>query len=224
MSSASSQPRARSRGSLSAPARPPMRSLTSLVPARKLPCMTATRPAIPYTYEDYRTLPEDMSRRYELLHGELYMVPAPTTRHQRIVRDLGFLLHAFVRDQGLGELFYAPVDVILGQGDAREVAQPDLVFITAARADIVKLHGIEGAPDLVVEVLSPGTEERDRGYKRTLYARHGVREYWIVDPEARTVDVHADAATAPRRDEADGSLSSPLFPGLAIALPEIFRT
>jgi len=84
--------------------------------------MIATRPAIPYTYDDYRTLPEDMSRRYELLHGELYMVPAPTTQHQRIVRDLGFLLHAFARDHGLGELFYAPVDVILGQGDAREVA------------------------------------------------------------------------------------------------------
>lgn len=98
------------------------------------------------------------------------------------------------------------------------------MFVTVARADIVKLHGIEGAPDLLVEVLTPGTEERDRGYKRTLYARHGVREYWIVDPAARTVDVHADAATAPRRHEAADSLTSPLFPGLSIVLAEIFRT
>jgi Uma2 family endonuclease len=91
--------------------------------------MTASRPRIPHTYEDYRTLPEDMSRRYELLHGELCMVPAPTTRHQRILRKLEAILDRHVTGQGLGEVFYAPVDVILGEGKEREVTQPDILYL-----------------------------------------------------------------------------------------------
>ncbi len=187
--------------------------------------MTAARPRIPYTYDDYRTLPEDMSRRYELLHGDLYMVPAPTTQHQRISRRLLHILDQHINSKGLGEVFYSPVDVILGQGDAREVAQPDIVFIAAARHDIIKLHGIEGAPDLAVEILSPGTEERDRGYKLKMYARYGVREYWIVDPEAQTVEVYLsrldDVAPAVRHGATD-ILTSALFPELNIPLQEIF--
>ena len=187
--------------------------------------MTAARPRIPYTYDDYRTLPEDMSRRYELLHGELYMVPAPTTRHQRISRNLEFILHQFVAAGRLGEVFDSPIDLILGQGDAREVAQPDIVFIAHSQREIIKLHGIEGAPALVVEILSPGTEERDRGYKRTLYARHGVGEYWILDPEARTVEVYSAAAQGfPEAVtyRTEDTLSCALFPGLVIPLAEIF--
>jgi Uma2 family endonuclease len=186
--------------------------------------MITSEPRIPYTYEDYRTLPEDMSRRYELLHGELYMVPAPTTRHQRISRKLEAILDRHVTSQGLGEVFYAPLDVILGEGKECEVTQPDIVYIAHARRDIVKVHGIEGAPDLVIEILSAGTAERDRGYKRTLYARHRVPEYWIVDPDARTVEVYvtsgegfADPTTFP----ADAALTSALFPGLAIPLAGI---
>ena len=183
--------------------------------------MTASRPRIPYTYDDYRTLPEDMSRRYELLHGELYMVPAPTTLHQRILRRLLVVFDRHVAAHRLGEVLLSPVDVILGQGDAREVAQPDLVFIAQARRDIVKLHAIEGAPDLAIEILSPGTEERDRGYKRTLYARHGVKEYWIVDPQTRTVEVHAMIGE-PRVYTDEQSLATPLLPGLTLILREIF--
>lgn len=186
--------------------------------------MTASRPRIPYTYEDYRTLPEDMSRRYELLHGELYMVPASTTRHQRISRRLVTILDRHVTDHGLGEVFDAPVDVILGDGKEREVAQPDILFIAQARREIIKLHGIEGAPDLVVEILSEGSAERDRGYKRTLYARSGVSEYWIVDPDARTVEVYVrsgeDLASA-TIFPADATLTTALLPALAIALAEI---
>ena len=99
----------------------------------------AARPLLPYTYDDYRTLSEDMSRRNELLHGDLYRVPAPTTRHQRISNNLNSLLRQQVKHCRLGEILYAPVDVILGHGDAREVAQPDLVFVAASRRDIVKL-------------------------------------------------------------------------------------
>lgn len=186
--------------------------------------MTASRPRIPYTYEDYRTLPEDMSRRYELLHGELYMVPAPTTRHQRISRRLETILDRHVSSLRLGEVFDAPVDVILGEGREREVTQPDMLFITQARREIIKLHGIEGAPDLVVEILSEGSAERDRGYKRTLYARSGVSEYWIVDPDARTVEVYAasgDELAGPTVFQADVTLTTTLLPGLAIPLADI---
>jgi Uma2 family endonuclease len=186
--------------------------------------MTASRPRIPYTYEDYRTLPEDMSRRYELLHGELYMVPAPTTRHQRISRRLQSALNDHIRANGLGELFYALVDVILGQGTEREVAQPDILFVAHARSEIIKLHGVEGAPDLVVEILSEGTAERDRGYKRTLYARSGVSEYWIVDPDAMTVEVYVksdEGLAGPTIFPADATLTTTLLPGLAIPLADI---
>jgi Uma2 family endonuclease len=186
--------------------------------------MTASRPRIPYTYEDYRTLPEDMSRRYELLHGELYMVPAPTTRHQRISRKLETILDRHVTSQGLGEVFDAPVDVILGEGKECEVTQPDIVYIAHARRDIIKLHGIEGAPDLVIEILSAGTAERDRGYKRTLYARYRVLEYWIVDPDARTVEVYVTSGegfAAPTTFPADAALTTALFPGLTIPPADI---
>lgn len=132
----------------------------------------------------------------------------PTTRHQRISRKLGTLLVQHVEQHDLGEVFYSPVDVILGEGDNREVVEPDLLFIAKARSAIVKLHGIEGAPDLIVEILSPGTQERDRGYKKTLYARHRVREYWIVDPDAKTAEryiLQAQDFNAPESFGAGGS-------------------
>ena len=187
--------------------------------------MTAARPLLPYTYDDYCTLPEDMSRRYELLHGDLYMVPAPTTRHQQILNNLNSLIRQQAKSHQLGKVLFAPVDVILGQGDTREVVQPDLVFIAASRRDIVKLHGIEGPPDLVVEILSPGTEGRDRGYKLKLYARYGVPEYWIVDPDAHTVDVYsvglADYLAPIRYSESDVIACTQLH-DLTITLDDVF--
>lgn len=187
--------------------------------------MGIVRPRIPYTYEDYKSLPESMDRRYELLQGELYMVPAPTTDHQRFSRNLEFLLFQHVRTHGLGEIFDSPVDVVFGAGKAREVAQPDLVFIAADRRSIITRPEIAGAPDLVVEVLSPGTEERDRNYKRTLYGRYGVKEYWIVDPDARTLERYvltADGFGTPEPYGNSDSFETPLFPGLVIALSEVF--
>lgn len=187
--------------------------------------MTATKPLLPYTYEDYRTLPEDMSRRYELLHGDFYMVPAPTTRHQRISNNLNSLLRQQIKRQRLGEIFYSPVDVILGQGKAREVVQPDLVFVATSHADIIKLHGIEGPPDLVIEILSPGTEERDRGYKLTMYARHAVTEYWIVDPDSRTIEVYRAGPAeflAPTRYNENDVMTCALLREMKVPLQEVF--
>ena len=147
--------------------------------------MVSPNPAIKFTYEDYQHTPED--QRFELLDGELTMVPAPNLRHQRIGTRLGALLHAFVQERDLGEVFHAPCDVVLSNTD---VVQPDLLFVCEERAHLL-LGGdnVLGAPDLVVEILSPSTAGRDRTLKRALYAKHGVKEYWLVDPDARTVTV-----------------------------------
>jgi len=150
-----------------------------------------TNPKIRFTYEDYKSLPESETKRCELLGGELIMVPPPSVYHQRIAKKLGFLLQGFVEERGLGEVFFAPLDVVLGKGEKREVVQPDIFFVSRERREIIAEEEVRGAPDLVIEITSPATEERDRHYKKTLYARHGVREYWIVDPEARTVEVFA---------------------------------
>ncbi|MCR4405186.1 MAG: Uma2 family endonuclease [Candidatus Acetothermia bacterium] len=188
--------------------------------------MAEARTKIKFTYEDYKSLPESETKRYELLGGELVMVPSPTEYHQRISGNLEFILRQFIRERALGQLYYAPLDVVLGQGEEREVTQPDIFFISKERSQIIAEKEIQGAPDLVVEIISPGTEARDRGYKKTLYARHGVKEYWIVDPEAETVEVlllgERGFARAALYGKAD-SLRSPLLSGLEIKLEEVFQ-
>lgn len=187
--------------------------------------MSVVNPNVRFTYDDYKSLPESMEKRYELLDGDLLMVPAPTTAHQRVSRNLGFLLLQFTRKHGLGEVFYAPVDVVFGQGKQREVVQPDILWVSQDRKDIITEQEIQGAPDLVVEVLSPGTEEQDRGYKKALYARFGVREYWIVDPGAQTIEIHVPSS---RGVELHASfhkgeiLTSPLLHGFQLDTSEVF--
>jgi Uma2 family endonuclease len=138
------------------------------------------------TYDDYAALPND-GRRYELHEGELSVTPAPGSRHQRISGNLNEILRAHVKDARLGEVFYAPLDCIL---DQTTVVQPDLVYLESGRAHLVSERGIEGAPTLVVEILSPSTTRIDRSTKRQLYVRYGVPYYWIVDPEARTIEAY----------------------------------
>jgi Uma2 family endonuclease len=135
------------------------------------------------TYDDYAALPED-GRRYELYEGELIVTPAPRPRHQSVIGNLHLLMAEHVRQHGLGEVYLSPIDVILSRVT---VLQPDLVYLDAARLGIVTERAIEGAPTLVVEVLSPSTDARDRSVKQALYARHGVPYSRIVDPDARTV-------------------------------------
>ncbi len=176
--------------------------------------------ALRLTYSDYLLLPED--RRYQLFDGDLFMTPAPTTSHQRISRNIEFLLHMHVSERGLGEILDAPCDVVLSQVD---VVQPDILFVSRERASIVREAGLFGAPDLVVEILSPATVARDREVKPKLYARHGTRELWIVDPEARTIEVHVNqgegfrcmATYAPPEE-----LRSPLLPDLSVPLEKVF--
>ena len=140
--------------------------------------------AIILTYEDYRNVPGD--ERYELLDGELVMIAAPNIAHQIVSDDLFGLLHDFVKRNKLGRMFSAPTDVVLSDTN---VVQPDLTFVSKGRMSIVGRKNIRGAPDLVVEVLSLSSPDRDLVRKRDIYARHGVGEYWIADPDARSIRV-----------------------------------
>ena len=183
--------------------------------------MTVRRAKVRFNYQDYCMLPEE--KRYELIDGELYMAPAPGSVHQFISRNLGFLLWDFVSSNQLGEVAFAPFDVILSDED---VVQPDLFFVSRERQDIISARGCEGPPDLVVEILSPSTQQRDRGLKRKLYAKYGVRELWLVDPESKTIEVLGleadDFATLAVYPE-DTPLSSPLISGLALPVDRVFQ-
>ena len=136
------------------------------------------------TYADYAALPDD-GHRYQLLEGELVMTPSPKARHQQVSLKLAARLLDHVEELGLGEVFDAPLDVTL---DERNVVQPDILFVSKGRAGIRREDRIVGAPDLCVEILSPGTERIDRVRKLELYARFEVTHYWIVDLEARTIE------------------------------------
>jgi len=139
---------------------------------------------VKFTYEDYRQMPDD--RRYELLEGELVMAPSPITAHQRVSGRLEFLLREFVLKNNLGEVFDAPFDVVLSE---ENVVQPDILFVSRERSSIITADNITGAPDLVIEIVSPATEYRDREIKRKLYAKYGVKEYWLADPDKQTIEV-----------------------------------
>jgi Uma2 family endonuclease len=182
--------------------------------------LAAPRPVY-LTYEDYRRTPDD-GRRYELFDGEIYVTPAPSTSHQRASRNLEFLLHQHVRQHRLGEIFDAPVDVLLDRGT---VLQPDIVFVSRERSGMVSERGIEGPPDLVAEILSPATEEHDRGLKQQLYARHGVRHYWILDTNARSLSelvLTGGAYSVRATTIAPASARTAVFPDLDIDLGEVF--
>jgi Uma2 family endonuclease len=141
---------------------------------------------ISLTYEDYVLLPNDRNR-YEILEGELSVTPAPSTKHQTTLANLFKRLAKHVDDHNLGKLFFAPIDLIL---DPTSVLQPDLLFVSKARQQIITERAIEGAPDLVVEIISPTTSRNDRVTKAQIYARHAVPAYWIVDPQEETVEIY----------------------------------
>ncbi len=180
----------------------------------------STPASLRFTYEDYLLLPED--RRYEIIDGDLFMTPAPGTPHQRIVGNLYLRLRQHVDDRGLGEVLIAPCDVVLSPTN---VVQPDVLFVAVERASIIDEKFISAAPDLVVEVLSLSTEERDRTLKTKLYARFGVREVWIADPATKRIEVLTNSGDGFRREGLFGLgtvLHSSLLPSLEIPIAEAF--
>ena len=182
--------------------------------------MASTKPKAKLTFEDYLKTPDD--ERYELLDGDLIMAPSPSELHQIICLRLGSALHMFVEHQELGQVLIAPFDVKLSDTD---VVQPDLLFVSNERAGIRTANNIQGAPDLVVEIQSPSTAKRDWNDKRSLYAQHGVTEYWLINPDAHTVIVlllnQGEYETAGLYGEGS-TLASPTVEGFNVPVDEIF--
>jgi len=182
--------------------------------------MASSAPTFKFTYQDYRNAPED--KRYELLDGDLVVTPAPREAHQRASLNLTILLGQSVKNSGIGHVYAAPFDIVLSDTD---VVQPDLLFISNERAHIITEENVQGAPDLVVEILSPSTADRDQTFKRSLYARHGVKEYWLVDTDAKTVTVlllDAQRYAVVGVCSEGRTLDSPTLKGFTINPDEIF--
>jgi Uma2 family endonuclease len=176
------------------------------------------------TWDDYVLFPED-GMRHELIDGEHYVTPAPFLRHQEIVGRLHLAIGNYLMAHPIGRVFVAPLDVILSKFD---VVEPDLLYVSNARASELLKDWVRGAPDLVIEVGSESTRKRDETVKRALYERVGVIEYWIVDPEIDVVRIYRRAedrfgrpAELSRR--AGDLLTTELLPGLEMTLDAIFR-
>jgi len=175
-----------------------------------------------WTYADYARLPED-GMRYEVIRGELFMSPAPRPLHQRVILRLSYLLNAFLLQHRSGEVLTAPIDVLLPErlGDP---VQPDLVVVTREHQENIGELNIQGAPDLVMEVLSPSNPEYDRTLKHEIYAEAGVPEYWIIDPYERMVEVFTlrDGGYEPIGRYCEGETApSELLAGFTAAINEI---
>ena len=182
--------------------------------------MIGEKPRQKLTYADYLAAPED--KRYELLDGELLETPSPGEAHQRFQAELGFFLGSHIRERRIGRLYLSLTEVVLSDVD---VVQPDLLFVSNERMDIIVPSGVHGGPDLVVEILSPATAERDKGYKRALYAQHGVKEYWLVGTDAGTITVllleETGYEVVGTFGEGD-TLTSPTLDGFSLRIDEVF--
>jgi len=157
----------------------------------------------------------------ELWDGELILSPAPSFFHQEIVARFYKLLDAWIARHRLGKTGLAPLDMVLAPHRA---VQPDIIFIANERLDIIR-ERVEGAADLVAEVLSPGSRRRDRLDKRDLYEQHGVKEYWLIDPEARTVEVlflERGEYRLVGRWQPDGQAASRLLKGFKVSVRDLF--
>jgi Uma2 family endonuclease len=187
--------------------------------------MDPARSGVKLTYDDFVLFPDDRNR-HELIDGEHYVTPSPNIRHQRISGNLHLMIGTWLEEHPIGQLFYAPLDVVFSNFD---VVEPDLLYMSNERAAQVmtSLH-VKGVPDLVIEIASPGTRKRDETIKRRLYERFGVTEYWVVDPDLDLIRVyrrngeHFDRAVELSRERGD-VLETPLLPGLELPLQHIFR-
>ena len=173
-----------------------------------------------YTYEDYSKLPEGAP--YQLIGGKLVMTPAPIPYHQEVSAKLEFKIYEYIQKNKLGKMYHSPIDVYF---EETEVYQPDIIFISKKRLDIVKENKIEGAPDLVIEILSPTTAYYDLKHKKFIYGKHGVKEYWVVDIIDKTVDIYENRGNEFILIESvkgDGKIKSKVISGFELELSEIF--
>lgn len=173
------------------------------------------------TYDDYLQFPND-GRRYEILEGVLYMTPAPVPKHQKVSINLEFLLYAYVTAHDLGEVYHAPIDVVLSRTN---VTQPDIIFIGRERLDRITAKNVSGAPDLVVEILSPSTSQTDRLVKAQIYARYGVSYYWLLDPDQQELEEYVSkdgTFTLLSRHQGKAVFPPAIFPGWEIDLGRVW--
>jgi Uma2 family endonuclease len=172
------------------------------------------------TYDDYCLLPNN-GKRYEIIDGELFVTPSPLWRHQNVLTNLLLSLGEYVKKRDLGKVVPAPMDVVFS---AYDVVEPDILYISKARAAVVTEKNVQGAPDLVVEVLSESTAKIDRTTKLKLYARYGVAEYWVIDPTTYSAEIYrlvpGGYELAAQLDSSQ-SLTSPLFPGFSLPLTRL---
>jgi len=167
----------------------------------------------------YKMLPEGAP--YQLIEGELVMTPAPNPRHQLICARIFERLLQFIKDKGI--ILFSPIDVYL---DRENAFQPDIIFISYERKEIIKDDGVYGPPEIVVEILSPSTAHYDLKNKFKVYERSGIHEYWIVDPEMNSVEVYTNKGgrfSLIAKAEGKGEIESVLLKGFILSLDEIFR-
>ncbi|MEW5694303.1 MAG: Uma2 family endonuclease [Candidatus Hydrogenedentota bacterium] len=174
-----------------------------------------------WTYQDYVQFP-DNGKRYQIIQGEVYMSPAPVPYHQRIIRKLGKIIDEFITRSNLGEVFYAPCDVVFSD---ENVVQPDIFFISTAKLSIITDKCIEGVPDLIIEITSPYTQKIDKLLKKRLYEIYRVQEYWIVDVDKKTLQIFSHTGKAYEEIgnyKVGDIVRSELLKDIAFSLTEIF--
>jgi Uma2 family endonuclease len=177
------------------------------------------------TYDDLARMPDD-GMRHEIIDGVHYVTPSPVRRHQQLLGRLHVAVAKYLEAHpGSGEVYLSPLDTVFSPSD---VVEPDLLFVAADQEHILTDPNIQGAPALVVEILSPGTKTRDLGVKRQLYDRGGVREYWVVDPDANRATIYRRAADGSfphvqsLPDDAN-AITTELLAGFTLPIEELFR-
>jgi Uma2 family endonuclease len=191
-----------------------------------MPGSDEMKPAgVKLTYDDFLLFPDD-GMRHELIDGEHYVTPSPNTKHQTVSVTLTVLIGGWLEVNPMGRLYHAPFDVVFSRFD---VVEPDLLYLSNDRAaDVLTPQHVRGAPDLVIEIGSPGTRARDETKKRALYERTGVTEYWFVDPEIDVVRIYRRSGERFTRPvelsrETNDVLTTSLLPGLELPLARLFR-
>jgi len=177
---------------------------------------------VKFTYSDLLSAPDD-GNRYEIFEGELIVSPSPSEKHQNALSNLFGKLYTFLQEHKIGKIYTAPFDVYF---DEETVVEPDILLVSKERNTIIEEQRINGAPDLIVEIISPKTEDRDRGFKFRRYEKEGVNEYWIVDPDHKTIEIYTLKSTGyelVKKYADDESVNSPLLSGLQFNIRDIWK-